>query len=79
MTPMTLPVIRFRSPDDRETALAVLEDQQFEVRRESVDALSVTPSSDLPEAHDVLLADGYACDIVRIEVQRLGPGRLPPL
>lgn len=75
MTPMTMPVIRFQSQADRDRAMTVLADQQFESRLEGEAALSVTPAIDLVEAYEVLLADGFECMITEIEVKRLGPVR----
>ncbi|KAA0680363.1 hypothetical protein [Roseomonas genomospecies 6] len=76
MTNMTIPVIRLRQPDDAERAMAVLRDQQ---RLEGDAALSVTPAEDLGDAFNMLRADGFACEMVRVEVHRLGPARPRPI
>lgn len=79
MTILTMPVIRLRFPDDLERAMAALLTQQFEPCREGDADLSVTLAEDLDEAFLVLQADGFACEVARGEVRRLGAPRPSPL
>lgn len=79
MTIMTMPVIRLRCPDDLESAMAALLAQQFEPRQEGDADLSVTPAEDLDEAFLLLQADGFACEVARVEVRRLGAPRPSPI
>ncbi|HEY0834827.1 MAG TPA: hypothetical protein VGE72_13040 [Azospirillum sp.] len=79
MAALRVPVLRFGSRADCDRAVAALDAQQFDVRRESDTEIGCTPWDDLEEAQAVLHAEGIACVRADREVPRPGPPRPGPL